>query len=553
MSRDSFLDPLHDFDSGSTHSQEQVILPLNISKPEEAFKNSNPPPVSSSDLSFDLVYSTRKNPSDLSLIPSSSDANSEPNQKLISTEQTSVTAEASFRNSNEYQNISNLLSQDLRIPDSSVRNSISSIKSSFELSTIQTNLHSSSSFPFLPPTNTSPKLLYQTSIPEIFENEPENQPKGGSFDKSMAIEVFTVLLIGIMGSVVSGYTFKSISTLRSFELAPGLFMLIPIMLNLKGNIEANLATRLATLANTGYLSVARRRNAEIKACLSIVIFQSFFLGFISSGMVSLLIPIISMDDKTPSPLSWGHQSFILIFTSLASATFGTILSGIIATATVLVCGKFQINSDNVSAPLVTSIGDLTTLLLISKFSTIAHNISFWLFFPFMTVFVLFGIFLYRNAANNPLASPYMTQGWISLIYAFLTSSISGALLEYYVPSYPLLTALSPIFNGSGQNVATIFASRLSTELHSGFVNPDTQIKTSFILLLSNFPVQLLFIAIAATTKLMNIFGLALFVFSLLYLAFSSLHVILLLAVGSISAKTAWNFDQDPDFVVNPIM
>ncbi|PWA03477.1 hypothetical protein BB558_000346 [Smittium angustum] len=312
---------------------------------------------------------------------------------------------------------------------------------------------------FISNNNSPNRQIY----PEVLEETSE---------KEILIEVIPVLIFCIFGSIAAGYIFNRIRTLKSFTDIPGLYMMVPMLLNLKGNIETNLATRLATLANTGYFAIKIRRDAEIKASLTLMLLQALIVSITTGILVALLVPVIALDDTVPSHMSWKSQSLILVFTSILSTLVGSTVIGVLATTIVLVCLRFGVDSDNVSAPIVASFGDMLTLALISMFSSFALIVPEIIIFIVVILFFVSGVILYRYASNQPLIVPYLYQGYGPLIYAFVTSSVSGVLLEKYIPSYSMLAGLSPIFNGSGGNVSTIFASRLSTSLHAGNVRPS---------------------------------------------------------------------------------
>ncbi|OLY85409.1 Solute carrier family 41 member 2 [Smittium mucronatum] len=137
-------------------------------------------------------------------------------------------------------------------------------------------------------------------------------------EKELLFEVIPVLIFCVLGSISAGYAFDNVKNNLSFIEAPGLYMMIPMLLNLKGNIETNFATRLATLANTGYLHIKSRRNAEIKAGLFLIMFQTFMIGMSSAIIVSLLVPVIALDDITPSKLSWVRQALVAILLLVGS-------------------------------------------------------------------------------------------------------------------------------------------------------------------------------------------------------------------------------------------
>ncbi|OMJ18138.1 Solute carrier family 41 member 1 [Smittium culicis] len=383
-------------------------------------------------------------------------------------------------------------------------------------------------------------------------NIPQFDPEKES-SKEILLEVIPVLIICIFGSILAGYTFNRVRKLESFIDAPGLYMMVPMLLNLKGNIETNFATRLATLANTGYFVVKSRRNAEIQAGITLILFQAFAISVSTAVIVCSLIPIIALDDIVPSKLSWTHQSLIISFASITSSLIGCLINGSLASSIVVLCLKFGIDSDNVTGPIIASFGDLMTIILISKASTFSHLVHPSITILLLFIYLIIGFFLFRATKSQPLVSSNISKGWGSLLYAFVTSTIAGALLERYVALYSLLAGLSPVFNGTGGNIAVIFVSRLSTSLHSGTVSAKSQSKNFLILFVANLPVQTLFLVGCAAALFAKITNWPILLFSFYYIAASSLHVTILLIIGSIGAKAYWARDKDPDFYINPIM
>ena len=79
---------------------------------------------------------------------------------------------------------------------------------------------------------------------------------------------------------------------RSF---PELFILVPALLGLKGNLEMTLASRLSTLANLGRLSESMAASGIAVANLALVQLQGIVVG----GLAALLPMSVShfWDDK----------------------------------------------------------------------------------------------------------------------------------------------------------------------------------------------------------------------------------------------------------------
>src|SRR5580698_2532859 len=80
-----------------------------------------------------------------------------------------------------------------------------------------------------------------------------------------------------------------------------LIMIIPVILNLKGNIEMNLSARLGTAANVGELDVPDVRRKMVLGNLSLLQVQAAVVSFVAacvSFILGLVVPHIV--PKSPS-------------------------------------------------------------------------------------------------------------------------------------------------------------------------------------------------------------------------------------------------------------
>lgn len=70
-----------------------------------------------------------------------------------------------------------------------------------------------------------------------------------------------------------------------------LIMIIPVIQNLKGNLEMNMSARLSTAANTGELDKAQSRRAIILGNLSLLQVQAALVSFVAA-IVSVLLGLV---------------------------------------------------------------------------------------------------------------------------------------------------------------------------------------------------------------------------------------------------------------------
>jgi len=67
-----------------------------------------------------------------------------------------------------------------------------------------------------------------------------------SLDYELTAEALPSLIISVIGLTISGWLLDIVMGWKVYESIPELIVLIPILLNLKGNLEMNLASRLST-------------------------------------------------------------------------------------------------------------------------------------------------------------------------------------------------------------------------------------------------------------------------------------------------------------------
>src|SRR5258708_26992095 len=71
---------------------------------------------------------------------------------------------------------------------------------------------------------------------------------------------FVALLISSGGDLVTGVTFATIS--NTLNLLPGLVVLVPAAIGMRGNVFGGLGSRLGTMIHTGSFRLSRRVDTE---------------------------------------------------------------------------------------------------------------------------------------------------------------------------------------------------------------------------------------------------------------------------------------------------
>ena len=96
-------------------------------------------------------------------------------------------------------------------------------------------------------------------------------------------------LVSSGGDLVAGLTLASISD--QLELLPGLIVLVPAAIGMRGNIFGALGSRFGTAIHTGTFSLSRRRDTvvgqNVLASVVLTIFISFALAILARTVAGL--------------------------------------------------------------------------------------------------------------------------------------------------------------------------------------------------------------------------------------------------------------------------
>ncbi|XP_071438881.1 solute carrier family 41 member 1-like isoform X2 [Hetaerina americana] len=389
---------------------------------------------------------------------------------------------------------------------------------------------------------------------------PSEPPQDGEGVWSITIQVFIPFLVAGLGMVGAGLVLDVVQHWPVFRVVSEVFILVPALLGLKGNLEMTLASRLSTHANLGHMDSPKEQWSMIIGNLSLIQCQAIVVGFLASlaAMVMGWVP--------EGKFNLDH-GLLLCASSLVTASLASFVLGLVMVA-VIVCSRHcNINPDNVATPIAASLGDLTTLALLSWISSLLFDAignDRWL----APLIIFGGIFLTPVwawvASRNPYTREVLSSGWVPVISAMVISSVGGLILDFTVANFKGIAVFQPVINGVGGNLVAVQASRISTALHkdgkigklplyesgicmnpwSAFCKPGGHARTARVLLLMVVPGHLIFSYTisylqAGHTTLTPIFV-------VIYLIAALLQVVLLLYIAHIMIYWMWVRKIDPD-------
>lgn len=277
---------------------------------------------------------------------------------------------------------------------------------------------------------------------------------------------FGALLISSFGDLIAGLTLGKIT--GTLESLPGLLVLLPAAIGMRGNVFGALGSRLGTLIHTGTFRVSRRLDTPVG--------QNIASALVLSLSTSLVLAVLA---KAVSS-AFGVQHAISIGEFVVVSVIGAVLSSVVVLLiTVMVaafCATRQLDLDNVAAPIVTAAGDVVTLPSLFLATLLIHNHWVTTVVGIVCVVVAIGsVVVALRQKAFAIGRRIIAESLPVLTIAGGIDVLAGMTIERRFESFlafPALLVLVPPFLEDSGALGGILAARVSTKLHLGTLEPS---------------------------------------------------------------------------------
>ncbi len=353
-------------------------------------------------------------------------------------------------------------------------------------------------------------------------------------------------------SFAAGAVLGSIT--HTFEELPGLLVMVPAAIGLRGNIFGAVGNRISTAIHTGTFRIsAKRESVLIQNVLA-----SLSLTFILSLILAVLAKVVAIAFDIPNTIS-------VLDLALISIVGGLIASLVVLAATVVLsvgAVRREWDLDNLVAPTVSTLGDVVTIPALFLATKLLGHGSWTTSASWVMVAVTLGVIVTSLRTHLPLFRQILRESMPVLVVALLLSTLAGIAVEKQLALFaalPALLVLQPAFVSSAGALGGILSSRVATNLHLGLVQPEMRPgrearRDALLVLLIGFPV-FVFNGVGAHVvgRVLDEASPGLGWMVLASLIGGLIAVLFVIALAYYGTIAAWRMDVDPDTYGIPVV
>lgn len=269
-------------------------------------------------------------------------------------------------------------------------------------------------------------------------------------------------IISAFGSLIAGIALGSIT--GTLQALPGLLVMLPAAIGMRGNIFGAVGSRLATTIHTGLFEPSREREG--------IVYQNLYAATALTFAVSALLGVLA---KMLS-LAFGVTSISVVDFVVISIIGGVLSSVVVGAFTVALARSAHRRGwdlDSVAAPLITAAGDMVTIPSLFL-ATYLVGIRFVTPGVAIVMTLVTAVITVRSLLTDlPLTRRILRESIPVLAIAGAIDIFAGLVVEARLDRllvFPALLVLIPPFLEGAGALGGILSSRLASKLHLGVIS-----------------------------------------------------------------------------------
>ncbi|MCM2466041.1 magnesium transporter MgtE [Methanoculleus sp. CWC-02] len=337
-------------------------------------------------------------------------------------------------------------------------------------------------------------------------------------------------------------------------LIPGLMVLLPSIIHIRGSIAGVFASRLSSSMHLGEFSIDFEEGSvlgdNIRASFVVTILIAFVIGIFSYAASRIFgYPVVGVTD-------------LVLISVVTGVVAGVVVMGI-TLLIALASYRYGLDLDMIGAPTVTTSGDIVTLPILVLSATFLMLLSPWirLVLGGIAVAVAVATVLYTWRRPEGIGT-IVRENLFLLIPLSVLGTLAGLTYSLNLDALVTIAALLiliPPFTGGLGSIGGILGSRLSTGMHTGELNPSFlpergvvhHFIISYLYTLILLPLLALIAHGAAVLMGLNSPGLGMLV--IISLTAGLVVMTLVNGVAYITASLSFRYGLDPDNFGIPVV
>lgn len=283
-------------------------------------------------------------------------------------------------------------------------------------------------------------------------------------DTAGVLQSLVALAISSITSTAAGVALASVT--GTLEELPGLLVLVPAAIGMRGNIFGALGSRLSTAIHTGLFVVSRRPDGIVGQNVSAAIVSSL----LTSAMLAPAAKLVATAFGVGATISVAD----LLVVSVVGGLLGSLVVMLVALALAAMSANRGWDLDNVNAPIVSAVGDLVTLPALVLGTVLVQRGTTTNLIAVAAVAVSLGLVVVVVRSGWRIATGILRESLPVLTVAGIVLAVAGVVIERQFDAFsgePALLILVPAALSSAGAIGGILSSQLASKLHLGIIEP----------------------------------------------------------------------------------